>query len=97
MNIPMNLADQMAESIIKEHAKIIGAIAWEEAAKVIGLQIDPKNHIVHITGQTASVLKELVRRFEYLFGFTARQVSQTAIESLISAETEVDLPNILKK
>ncbi|MFO0704817.1 MAG: hypothetical protein U0517_02445 [Candidatus Andersenbacteria bacterium] len=92
----MDLADQMAESIIKEHAKIIGPIAWEEATKTAGLLVDLQSKKVQVVGVAPVVLKELVRHFEVLFGLTARQVSRAAVKSLIDEESKELLPSILK-
>lgn len=92
----MNLADQMAKSIIKEHAKIIGPIAWEEAAKVIGLNVDIDSMHLNIVGDSSVVLKDLVKHFEVLFGMTAREVSRAAVRPLLSSETKDILPSILR-
>lgn len=92
----MNLASQMAESIIKEHAKIIGPIAWEEASKIAGLKVDNNIQRVQVIGAGPVVLKELVRHFEILFGLTARAVSRAAVRHLITTENRDMFPAILR-
>ena len=69
-----NLTNQLADKIIHEQALIIGPIAWEQAGKVTGLQIDIVKHEVSIEGDTKEVLERLVAQYEKLFGAASREV-----------------------
>ena len=83
--------------IITEQGNIIGDLAWNEAAKVEGLDIvDRANGIITLTGDPKNVIDTLVSRFEKLFGKLSREVCREAVVDLIADIPTKDVPATLQ-
>ena len=83
--------------IITEQGNIIGDLAWNEAAKVEGLDIvDRPNGIITLTGDPKTVIDALVIRFEKLFGKLSREVCREAVVDLIADIPTKDVPATLQ-
>lgn len=90
----MDIFAQMAQRIIKEQESIIGPVALEQAKKVPGLKIDWQNHEVAISADEKTVIEDLVKQYQNLFGQTSVEVCKDAIKGLsIPADS---LPALLK-
>ncbi len=92
----MSIEDQLAEQIIKEQALVIGPLAWEEAAKVLGLKVDSAQKTVHMEEDPRLVLERLVTQYEQLFGVASREVCRNAVRSIISQVPDERVPAVLK-
>jgi chaperonin GroEL (HSP60 family) len=91
----MEIFNQLAERIIKEQENIIGPIAFEQARKVSGLNIDEKSHAVDIQGNKKEVLENLVKQYEALFGRTSVEVCKDAVKDIISQAPKDQVPQVL--
>jgi hypothetical protein len=89
-----NVFDQIAVKIIKEQELVIGPIAWIEAKKVKGLEIQDNN--VHVLGQTRPVLEALVSRYARLFGDASIEVCKDAARPFIGKFPKTELPASLQ-
>ena len=87
----MNTFTQLAEKIIKEQESMIGPMAWDEAKKVKGLDIQA-NNTINIHGEGKEVLAGLAQQYEKIFGHTSIEVCK---EAIADAKKE-DLPAILQ-
>ncbi len=95
----MNTLDQVASSIIKDQEKVIGPLAWDEAAQVADLQIlDRKTGKVEIVSDTdhGKVIDDLVSQYVELFGRAAREACREAAASLIADLPPAEVPSSLK-
>lgn len=91
----MNPYEQVAAHIIKEQETIIGPLAFDQARKVNGIQIDSKGHI-KIIGNGKEVIDHLVHKYSELFGAASVEVCKDAIKQLTPSISAEDLPEILK-
>lgn len=85
--------DQIADRIIKEQELIIGPVAWSEARKVRGLEI---NGGVHITADPKEVLNNLVAQYRQLFGRASDEVCKHAVASLLTDLPVDQIPSSLR-
>lgn len=92
----VNDVEQLVQSIIKEQALIIGPLAWLEAKKVTGLQLDIKTHDLHLEGDARQVLEALVQRYERLFGPASREVCREAVRPLVAQIPADQIPAVLR-
>lgn len=95
----MNTLDQIAGRIIKEQELIIGPLAWEEAGHVKGLHtIDKKTGEVAIedTADKRTVIDNLVKEYEVLFGRAAREVCREAVVTLLADLQPSEVPSSLR-
>lgn len=92
----MTIQDQIAQNIVKDQALIIGPVAWEEAQKVQGLQVDIGGSSVHVEGDLREVLEKLVNQYERLFGPASREVCRDAVRPLLSQISQEEIPAVLK-
>lgn len=91
----MDIFAQLAERIIKEQETIIGPVALEQARKVSGLEVSDAGNIkIHGNGKT--VLTDLVKQYEKLFGQTSIEVCKEAVRSSKADVSKDDLPTILQ-
>ena len=91
----MSTAVALAKRIIEEQELVIGPLAWREAKKVSGLQIGD-NHSVKMDGESRTVLDELVKQYEDLFGPASVEVCRQAVRSLLPQVPSTDVPEVLK-
>ena len=92
----MSNIDQLAGHIIQEQEAIIGPVAWSEARKVQGLEINVQSHEVHIQGNPRETLEGLVTQYERLFGRASREVCRDAVRSMISQVPQEEVPAVLR-
>ncbi|MCW1929799.1 MAG: hypothetical protein KIH62_000615 [Candidatus Kerfeldbacteria bacterium] len=86
----------MAVRIIREQELIIGPLAWDEAKKVAGLNIDTKKEEITITGDKVGVLNGLVKQYSRLFGRASQEVCKDAVKDLIADLSGEQVPELLK-
>ncbi len=99
MDTALNVFNQISLRIIMEQANIIGALAWEEAKKVDGLNVANSATAVPdvtISGEPREVINALVARYEKLFGKLSRDVCREAVVDLTSDIPATDMPTSLK-
>jgi hypothetical protein len=90
----MNKLEEMAVKIIKEQELIMGPIAWSEASRVPGLQVQGTE--VSITDpDQKSVLDRLVGQYERLFGRAARETCREAVASILADLSPSETPSSL--
>lgn len=93
----MNSLDHIAEKIIQEQEFIIGPLAWSEAGKVQGLNIDQDSKEVHIlSSDDKAVVDALVAQYERLFGRASHEACRQAVVSLIATLPASDIPTSLR-
>lgn len=92
----MDILAQIAQKIIQEQEKIIGPIALEQAKKVEGLSVDWDKHEVKLAGDEKSVLENLVKKYQSLFGRASVEVCKEAIGSISDKVPPNNLPDILR-
>jgi len=92
----MDVLAQIAQKIIQEQEKIIGPIALEQAKKVEGLSVDWDKHEVKLAGDEKSVLENLVKKYQSLFGRASVEVCKEAVGSISDKTSPNNLPDILK-
>lgn len=93
----MSTLDQIAEKIIHEQELVIGPLAWTEAAKVFGLQINRARHEVQFTnGNPRAVVDRLVQQYERLFGRASHEVCRNAVASIVSSMPRAEIPTSLQ-
>jgi len=86
----------MATKIVAEQSKIIGPIAYTQAAKVPGLNIDKATHVASIQGNGSQIVDDLVKQYRMFFGDIAVEVSKEAIGNLKFSVASDQLPASLK-
>lgn len=85
--------EKFANAVVLHQEKIIGPFARVEADKVSGLDFSGDN--LKITGDPATVLENLVKQYETLFGQASIEACKDAIRPLLK-DSNVELPEILK-
>lgn len=91
----MSVYEQVASQIVKDQEAIIGPLAFDQARKVNGIQID-LNGGIKINGNGKQILNDLVKIYSEFFGQASVEVCREAVRELGSAATTEDLPDILK-
>ncbi len=87
---------QIAIRIIKEQESVIGPLAWDEARKVGGLNIDQLNKLATFSGDQKDVVNRLVAQYERLFGRASHEVCKEAVQDLIAEMPPEEIPSSLK-
>lgn len=87
---------QIAIRIIKEQELIIGPLAWNEAGKVSGLNIDPSHNSVSLSGDAKDIIDHLVAQYERIFGKASHAVCRDAVRNLIAQMPPEEIPVSLK-
>ena len=89
----MGILDTIAEKIIKEQELVIGPLAWSEAGKVQGLQINQQRGEVTISnGDPKAAVDRLVAQYERLFGRASHEVCIEAASSFVAGLSPADVP-----
>lgn len=84
----------VAKKIIEAQENVVGPLAWSEAKKVAGLEINDRN--VNLTGNSKSVLEGLVNQYATLFGEASVAVCRQAVRPLLANVKKDDIPQILQ-
>ena len=92
----MDILAQVAQKIIQEQEKIIGPIALEQAKKVEGLSVDWDKHEVKLSGDEKTILENLVKKYQSLFGRASVEVCKEAVGSVSDKISSNNLPDILR-
>lgn len=94
----MNAVDLklLVKTIVTNQSSIIGPIAAEQANRVNGIQISEDLQTITLKGNGASILVELVKQYEKLFGKASIEVCREAVKEVIAQLSDRDLPEILK-
>lgn len=82
--------------IIKEQELVIGPLAWDEARKVSGLNVDQFSGSVSFSGDGKDVINRLVAQYERLFGKASHEVCREAVQDIIAGIPAEDVPSSLK-
>lgn len=96
MNIFMDIFARIAEKIIEEQETIIGPVALEQARKVQGLKVDWVKHEVMVEGDKKSILENLVKQYEMLFGRASVEVCKDAVRDLLPKVPQKQRPQLLQ-
>lgn len=91
----MNIYTDLAEKIIQAQERVIGPLAIEQAQKVHGLTIDWTKKEVTIQGNSSTVLEQLVKQYEHLFGQTSVEVCKDAVKGMIDDVPKDQVPPVL--
>ena len=93
----MSPFDQIVIKIIEEQALVIGPLAWSEAEKVSGLNVNHTSHAIHFSStDQMQVIDKLVAQYERLFGKASHEVCREAVAALIKDMTPSDVPSSLR-
>ncbi len=87
---------QIATRIIKEQELVIGPLAWDEARKVSGLNVDRTHESASFSGDGKDVINRLVAQYERLFGRASHAVCREAVQDLIAEMPPEEIPSSLK-
>jgi hypothetical protein len=92
----MTSLDQIAEKIIEEQELVIGPLAWSEAGKVQGLQIDRARRVATLTsGDPKETVNRLVAQYERLFGRASQEVCREAVAGMLTGLSASEIPSSL--
>lgn len=92
----MTYFDQIAEKIIEEQELIIGPLAWSEAEKVHGLQINRTRHEAILSnGDPKETVNRLVWQYERLFGRASHEVCRESVASMLANLQPSEIPSSL--
>jgi hypothetical protein len=93
----MTTFENITTRIIKEQELVIGPLAWSEAGKVPGLQIDKsKGEVTVQAPDPKTVIDQLVARYERLFGRASEEVCREAAAPLLAGLMPADIPSSLR-
>ncbi len=92
----MTTLDQIATRIVKEQELVIGPLAWSEAGKVQGMNVNRQSGEVSISSDDPkAVVDRLVAQYERLFGRASHEVCKEAAASIISGLPRSEVPESL--
>lgn len=86
---------QLASKIIHEQELVIGPLAYTQARKVAGLQVDEQGNIT-LSGNGNVVVTGLVGKFQELFGDASVEVCKDAAREIKPQIPTEELPEILR-
>ena len=87
---------QIPIRIIKEQELVIGPLAWDEARKVAGLNVDQSNSSVSFAGDGKEIINRLVAQYERIFGKASHAVCHDAVQDIIAEMRPEEIPDSLK-
>jgi len=88
-----DLYTKLATSIVKQQESVVGPLAWVEADKVEGLDVDGAELSIGANGK--KVLEALVVQYEQLFGRASVEVCKDAVRDLVEDAGKDQVPDIL--
>ncbi|MBI3282861.1 hypothetical protein HYZ70_02185 [Candidatus Curtissbacteria bacterium] len=93
-----NTLKMVVKSIVEHQFAVVGPLALEQANKVPGLKAsDGGNISVEIqNGDTKTMLTQLVKRYEELFGLASVEVCRDAVKEVKPSIPQDELPEILR-
>lgn len=86
----------ICSQIIKEQGRIIGALSYEQASHVVGLDVDPVSYNCVIRGDGNRVLEDLVYKYREFFGNAAVEVCREAAARFASRLPDGQIPALLR-
>ncbi len=86
----------ICSQIIKDQAKIIGALSIEQASHINGLAVDPLTYNCVLSGDGNKVLEDLVNKYREFFGNAAVEVCREAASRYASRLPNGQMPDMLK-
>lgn len=95
----MTILDQIAEKIIEEQELVIGPLAWSEAGKVQGLQVNRARHEAILTNgdrDPKETVNRLINQYERLFGLASHEVCREAVVGMLADFSPADIPSSLR-
>ena len=94
----MTTLDQIAEKIIGKQELVIGPLAWTEAGKVQGLQIDRTRQVTLTNGDgdPKETVDRLVSQYERLFGRASHEVCREAVSGMLVNLQPSEIPSSLR-
>jgi hypothetical protein len=88
---------QIAINIVREQELVIGPLAWIEAMKVRGIQVNrEQKELLILNGDPKETVDRLVAQYEHLFGLASKEVCKEAASALIADLPETEIPNSLR-
>jgi len=87
---------QIPIRIIKEQELVIGPLAWDEAGKVSGLNIDQSHESISFSGDEKDVINRLVAQYERIFGKASHETCREAVADIIAEMPSEEIPSSLK-
>lgn len=87
---------KLIKAIIEGQSAIIGPMAIDLANRVAGLSVSKDLSTIQITLEGKSVLNELVKIYEKVFGQASIEVCRDVVKESSDKLSEKDLPAILK-
>jgi hypothetical protein len=94
--MPTDVYAMMVLTIIDEQEKLIGPIAYQQAATVPGLVVNKSAHTASIQGDAPEVITQLVERYKAFFGNVAVDVCKEAVGHLKFSLPPEQLPAVLR-
>ena len=94
-----NIFTQISFRIIKAQEAVIGPIAWDEARKVPGVNIDQARSLIYFSDQTVNAkdaINNLVAQYERIFGKASHAVCRDAVQDIIAEIPPEEIPESLK-
>ncbi len=92
----MDVYGQIAQKIIEQQEAIIGPVAVEQAKRVPHMTIDWAKHSIQLSGDGPTIIDDLVRQYEDLFGQLSVEVCRDATAQLVSQLPPEKQPKTLK-
>ena len=87
---------QIPIRIIKEQELVIGPLAWDEAKKVAGLNVNQSQNSVSFSGDGKDVINRLVAQYERIFGKASHAVCHDAVQDILAEMPPEEIPSSLK-
>jgi hypothetical protein len=92
----MSTLEQIADKIIEEQERVMGPLAWVEASKVPGLEVNAAERAVTIKGgDPMETIDKLVAQYERLFGRASREVCREAVAGMLADLPSAQIPSSL--
>lgn len=92
----MDIFITIAVRIIKEQELIIGPLAWEEAGRVNGLDINLDEETLQLKGDKKQIINSLVKQYSRLFGRASQEVCKDAVRDIIVELPKGEVPSALE-
>lgn len=87
---------QIIKSIVSHQTQIIGPLAQQQANKVSGLTISSDLNSITISGNSKTILGDLVHHYEQIFGQASVEACKDAVRETQLSLPKDDLPAILQ-
>jgi hypothetical protein len=85
----------LIKAIVRGQQSIIGPVAIDQANRVAGLNVSADLSKISFNGDNGTVLENLVRQYEKLFGRASVEACKESVREMGSVSSK-DLPTILQ-